>query len=286
MMKMSRDRAINGVQFSIAAHAAWAPGLETDAEWREWAQRCPLIQGDTEPPVLSMPAMLRRRAGSVGRMALEVAYLCLQGRSDVATVFCSRHGECARSVELLQDLVREVPLSPTSFSLSVHNATAGLLSIARHDQASHSALSAGNSGVEHAVIEACGLLADGAPEVLLVVYDGLLPDEFGEFKDCEDQPFAWAWLIQPTVQRGADTIFLTWESAASHSLSTHSGSNAENTDITKLVMAKVPQPAGLDILAFQLRQDHELIRLVDNRRWSWRYSVDQEQRRIAMVTSE
>ena len=283
-MKMSRDHAINGVQFSIAASAAWAPGLETDAEWREWAQCRSLIQGDTEPQVLSMPAMLRRRAGSVGRMALEVAYRCLQGRSGVATVFCSRHGECARSVELLQDLVRELPLSPTSFSLSVHNATAGLLSIARRDQASHSALSAGNSGVEHAVIEACGLLADGAPEVLLVVYDGLLPDEFSEFKDCEDQPFAWAWLIQPTIKSDADTIFLTWESAADHNA--HSGHSVEDNDVTNLAIAKVPQPAGLDILAFQLRQDHELIRLVDNRRWSWRCSVDEEQRRIAMVASE
>lgn len=275
---MSRDRAINGVQFSIAAHAAWAPGLETDTEWRAWAQCRSPIQGHTEPPVLSMPAMLRRRAGPVGRMALEVAYRCLQGRSGVATVFCSRHGECARSVELLQDLVRELPLSPTSFSLSVHNATAGLLSIARHDQASHSALSAGNSGVEHAVIEACGLLADGAPEVLLVVYDGLLPDEFSEFKDCEDQPFAWAWLIQSALQSGADTIFLTWESATSH--------RAENDVITNVGIAKAAQPAGLDILAFQLRQDQELIRLVDNRRWSWRYSVGQEQRQIAMVTGE
>ncbi|WP_240162388.1 beta-ketoacyl synthase chain length factor [Glaciimonas sp. PAMC28666] len=265
---MSPDRAINGVQFSIAAHAAWAPGLETDGDWRTWAQSRFLIQGDSEPRVLSMPAMLRRRAGAVGKMALEVAYRCLDGRVDVPTVFCSRHGECARSVGLLQDLVKEVPLSPTSFSLSVHNATAGLFSIARHDQANHSALSAGDSGVEHALIEACGLLADGAAEVLLVVYDGLLPDEFSEFRDCADQPFAWAWLVKPPVKNGTGTVSLTWGAMENHPAEEYV-CLANKTDT---INPTIRQPAGLDILAFQLRHDRELIRLVDNRRWWWRHS--------------
>lgn len=265
---MSRDRAINGVQFSIEAHAAWAPGLETDADWRTWARSRFVIQGDSEPRVLSMPAMLRRRAGAVGKMALEVAYRCLDGRIDVPTVFCSRHGECARSVELLQDLVKEVPLSPTSFSLSVHNATAGLFSIARHDHANHSALSAGNSGVEHALIEACGLLEDGAAEVLLVVYDGLLPDEFSEFSDCEDQPFAWAWLIKLPDENSVDTVSLTWDAMENHPTE----DNVCQHNKTATVVENIFQPAGLDILAFQLRHDRELLRLVHNRRWCWQHS--------------
>ena len=79
------------------------------------------------------------------------------------TVFCSRHGEVSRSVDLLMDLAKAEPLSPTSFGLSVHNATAGLFSIARSDHTNSIALAAGQSSVEHAVIEACGLLADGEP---------------------------------------------------------------------------------------------------------------------------
>ena len=259
---MSGNQVFNGIRFSIAAHAAWAPGLETEAAWLAWANSNFPIRGTAEPRVSAMPAMLRRRAGAVGKMALEVAYRCLDGRAGVPTVFCSRHGECTRSVELLQDLVQELPLSPTAFSLSVHNATAGLLSIARHDQVNHSALSAGDSGVEHALIEACGLLADGAPEVLLVVYDSLLPDVFREYQDCEDQPFAWAWLIQPA---GAEnTISLTWEPAVNHSV---------EPDVTLSGTGSATgfrQPAGLEVLGFQLRQDRELIRAVDNRRWYWR----------------
>ncbi|MGS0743854.1 beta-ketoacyl synthase chain length factor [Glaciimonas sp. GG7] len=260
---------MNAIQFSIAAQAAWAPGLETAADWHAWARRPFLIEGMIDAPVVAMPAMLRRRAGFIGKMALEVAYRCLEKspeeRNAVPSVFSSRHGECVRSVALLQDLVQEVPLSPTAFSLSVHNATAGLLSIARQDQANHSALSAGDSGVEHAVIEACGLLADGADKVLLVVYDGLLPDAFCAFQDCEDQPFAWAWLLQSMDKNAANTYSLSWalnEDQISHSV--------EECGVSGVVLK---QPAGLDVLRFQLRQDSELHRVVGNRRWSWRCDV-------------
>jgi hypothetical protein len=151
--------------------------------------------------------MLRRRAGFLGKMALEVAYQCLGEQIDVPTVFCSRHGEAVRSVDLLLDLAKGEPLSPTSFGLSVHNATGGLFSIARQDHANATALAAGKSSVEHAVIEACGLLAEGEPKVLLVVYDSPLPGLYASFQDCEEQPFAWAWLIEPPARR---SIALSW----------------------------------------------------------------------------
>jgi hypothetical protein len=51
--------------------------------------------------------------------------------SDVPLVFASRHGDVARSMDLLGALVSDQPLSPTGFGLSVHNAIAALYSIAR-----------------------------------------------------------------------------------------------------------------------------------------------------------
>jgi len=247
-----------GVSFSVASHAAWAPGLDTEAAWQAWARNPFTIAGQADAAVSAMPAMLRRRAGFVGKMALEVAYRCLDGQTDVPTVFCSRHGECTRSVELLSDLTQELPLSPTAFSLSVHNAAAGLFSIARHDQGSHSALSAGHSGVEHAVIEACGLLADGAPSVLLVVYDGVLPEVFHAFQDCQEQSFAWAWLMQPTSADSAETMSLSW-----------AGVDGKGNAVTTAAAPDLQQPGGLDVLAFYLRRDPELARTVDARCWRW-----------------
>jgi len=196
----------DGVTFSIARHAYWAPGLTTLAAWTQWAQApvaAPIILGE-EPGVKAMPPMLRRRAGVFGKMALEVAYECLDGRTDVPVVFCSRHGEVARAVELLSDLARGEPLSPTAFSMSVHNAHVGLLTIARKDRANHIALAAGGATIEHAVIEACGLLADGAASVLLVACDAPLPELFMPFRDGVEQAHAWAWLLTaPVVEPAA-----------------------------------------------------------------------------------
>ncbi|MQQ99354.1 3-oxoacyl-ACP synthase [Glaciimonas sp. GS1] len=236
-----------------------------------WAQQPFFIDhvqnGRTEPEVAAMPAMLRRRAGFIGKMALEVAYRCLAGRTDVPVVFCSRHGECQRSVALLTDLVRDEPLSPTTFSLSVHNAAAGLLSIGRHDQANHCALSGGDSGVEYGVIEACSLLADGASEVLIVVYDGILPEVFLQYQDNSEQPFAWAWLIS-SAENHNDVFSLSWGADTT---------DADGLSNLQTVEQKARQPAGLDVLRFQLNchsqqaKHNELIRIVDHRRWHWRH---------------
>ncbi|MQA19148.1 beta-ketoacyl synthase chain length factor [Rugamonas rivuli] len=236
----------NGVSFSISRHAEWAPGLTGPEAWQQWAQAPFAIQPGEEPGVKAMPAMLRRRAGFLGKMALEVAYQCLDGRTDIPTVFCSRHGEVARSLELLTDLARGEPLSPTAFSMSVHNAIAGLLSIARSDRANQLALAAGAATIEHAVIEACGMMADGAPMVLLVACDCPLPALFASFEDCEEQPYAWAWLLTPA---GDDAVSLSWSASAE--------------------APSAGMPAGLEVARFQLRGARRLERNDGRMRWSW-----------------
>jgi len=242
-----------GVRFSIASYAAWAPGVETEKAWIAWANFNHSIVGGNGPTVNAMPPMLRRRAGFLGKMALEVAYQCLGQQTDVPTVFSSRHGEASRCVDLLLDLAKDMPLSPMSFGLSVHNATGGLFSIARGDHASSSALASGKSSVEHAVVEACGLLAEGEPVVLLVVYDSPLPTPYDVFQDCEEQPFAWAWLMRPPRH---EVVSLTWSDDL-----THSPPSFERL------------PAGLEVLRFYLRKDPILERICDSRRWLWSWHV-------------
>lgn len=241
--------SFQGVSFSIASHAAWAPGVETKDAWLAWAKGDVVITGGAEPPVQAMAPMLRRRAGFLAKMALEVAYQCLGESTGVPTIFSSRHGEALRSADLLSDLARGLPLSPTSFGLSVHNATGGLFSIARRDHASNTALAAGKSGVEHAVIEACGLLAEGEPRVLLVVYDCPLPALYSGFQDCHEQPYAWAWLIEPPAD---EIVSLAWSDAA---------------DDTAPGVERLP--AGLEVLRFHLRKESVLERTCDRHRWRW-----------------
>jgi hypothetical protein len=238
----------SAIEFSITCDAAWAPGIETREAWRNWALGQPATRTDSEPALRAMPPMQRRRLGLLGKMALEVAYECLGQRHDVPTVFCSRHGEVSRSIELLRNLAQGELLSPTSFGLSVHNAIGGMFSIARGDKANHIALSGGGSSVEHALIEACGLLADGEKAVLLVVYDCPLPAVYADFQEEDTLPFAWAWLIEPPRQ---DVISLSWHASP--------GDRAEDE-----------APAtSLDILRFFLRRDQRLERVCGEQSWHW-----------------
>lgn len=238
------------VACSVSRLAAWAPGVSTAEDWDAWARGERTIGGDDVPPLREMPAMLRRHAGPLGRMACEVAYRVLDGASSVPMVYASRHGDAARSVELLTDLAERAPLSPTSFSLSVHNAVAGLFSIARHDRANIVALSAGEASAAHGVIEACGLLAEGAPEVLLVVVETAIPPVYHAFDDIHSLPFAWAWLV--TAAQDAP-VELTWE----HVPGAHAAP------------ARLPEPAALDVLRFFLRGDRELVHEAASHRWRW-----------------
>ncbi len=246
-----------GLKFSVAAYSAWAPGITTPEQWKAWAEAPFPIQDGPDPALRAMPAMLRRRAGALGKMALEVAYDCLDGQTGVPTVFCSRHGEVSRAVELLTQLSAGVALSPTGFGLAVHNASAGLFSIARADRANHIALAGGQASVEHAVVEACGLLADGAPMVLLVVYDCPLPAPLDGFDDCGEQSFAWAWLMTPATA-GARTLTLT--------LGPHGDGPAAAT-------AHAAMPEALEVLRFFASGATHHERRVGLQRWSWTRDV-------------
>jgi hypothetical protein len=241
-----------GLTFSIAAHSAWAPGIATPQEWDCWTQAPFRIGAGPDPALSAMPAMLRRRAGFLGKMALEVAYACLDGRTGVPTVFCSRHGEVSRAIDLLGELARGEALSPTAFGLAVHNASAGLFSIARADRANHIALAAGPATIEHGVVEACGLIADGAPMVLLVAYDAPLPAVLSQFEDCDEQPYAWAWLITAPDQ---DPITLALAAQAAHEEAPAAASG--------------DRPAGLDVLHFQRSGAQRFEHGCGAQRWIW-----------------
>ncbi|MFS2047223.1 beta-ketoacyl synthase chain length factor, partial [Stenotrophomonas geniculata] len=98
-----------------------------------------------------VPAMLGRGFERLGRLAFLGGWWWVDGQgadSDVPLVFASRHGDVARSMDLLGALVGDQPLSPTGFGLSVHNAIAALYSIARGHRGNYLALAAGQATVE------------------------------------------------------------------------------------------------------------------------------------------
>lgn len=182
--------------FSVDAWSAFAAGLEDDAAWREWARAPWLPIGEATPALAEMAPMQRRRVERLGRAALQVAWRC-QGDDpgEMPMVFASRHGDLDRTHKMLAELARGEPLSPTQFGLSTHNAIAAQYSIARGLQGNYLAVSAVRATPEAAVTEALGLLADGAPAVLVVVYDDAIPRDYDVFLDEPDALHAWAWRV-------------------------------------------------------------------------------------------
>lgn len=161
----------------------WLPGgLSAHSGTASVSRRVAGVRLEEEvPDVAFLPAMQRRRLSPLARAAFAAAWPCLRDGDQVPLVCSSAHGEMRRSVELLRSLAEAEPLSPMSFSLSVHNAIAGQLSIALADRAAVLALAPGEEGLAAAMVEACGLLLEGAEQVVVVWYDEPLPPPYQAF---------------------------------------------------------------------------------------------------------
>jgi hypothetical protein len=237
--------------FCLRGWSAFSTGLYTPESWLNWAAQPYLPQGETVPALPEMPAMARRRVNTLGRMALQVAYWSQeQPAPDVPVVLASRYGDLERSLALLADMAAQEPMSPTGFGLSVHNAIGALYSIARGDRGNYIAVAAGADSAAVGVVEAAGLLADGAPEVLLLCYDSPLPGAYSVFQDEPAATYAWAWrLTRPAAGMPRFSLSRTMEGASP--------------------VLPPGLPYGLDVLRFALSSDRALARPVDGVVWEW-----------------
>lgn len=235
-------------QFSVQAWAGFAPGLESQESWRDWASQPVLPSGEAMPLLAEMPAIQRRRLEKLGRMALQVAWRCHPDDAvELPLVFASRHGDIGRTFEMLAGLARGEPLSPTQFGLSTHNAIAAQYSITRVLTGNYLAVSAGAATAAAALMEAVALMADGAPAVLVVVYDNATPEPYAAYRDEPEAPYAWAWRVGPPR-------------AGEPCLSLEPGPGVKP--------AGSALPHGLDVLRFFLAGDDTLV--TPDGAWQWR----------------
>jgi hypothetical protein len=109
-------------------------------------------------------------------------------------VFSSAHGESVRTYDILETIAGDEDVSPTAFSLSVHNSIAGQYSIFRRNRQQSVTIAPGADGVMPAFLEAAGLLAEGAEEVLLIFYDEQLPKFYTPY--VEDPAFPAALALR------------------------------------------------------------------------------------------
>jgi Beta-ketoacyl synthase, N-terminal domain len=243
-------RSAQLARFRVEDWMACGPGLETREDWLAWSHGAKNPGSDVAQAVPSLPPILRRRISIVGQRAFRASCALLEQRT-ARFVFCSRYGESDRTLRILRSLAVEEPISPADFSLSVHNALAGLLSIAWGNTAGHTAISAGADSFGYGLLEAIACLKEGSGEpVMLVYFDDLPPKPYDEVVDGAEGGVALAMLLRPpSDDRHEFAISLEPRSPAATSQSASS--------------------QALDFLRFMLSNEREKRSIGERTLWCW-----------------
>ncbi len=173
--------------------------------WGYWTPDCVVEHTN------AVPALLRRRVTPLGRQALSSAWE-LPETANARLILSSRHGEFSRTLSLLEAAANRSDLSPADFTLSVHNALIGLLSIAHGNHKGHTAIAAGQESFCYGLLEAIACLKENPDEpVVLIHFDEPLPGAFSQFNDPTEQPIAIALALATTGE--GDLIQIDFEAS-------------------------------------------------------------------------
>lgn len=160
----------------IAGMGLWTPGFSDPAAWLAGVAdpEAPAPQAAwVEPRARRRASLLTRALAEVAEQARAQAGLDL---STVPTVFGSALGEASTMISLLDQMWREGgELSPMGFTLSVHNAAAGVVSIAAKNRGFTTSIAADYDTPAMALVEALALIETRGEPVLIVCADESAP---------------------------------------------------------------------------------------------------------------
>lgn len=182
----------SSLTFNLLQWCYWQP--DSIINQQSWPCGQILSSGPAGIELQHLPMMQRRRLSPLAKSACAVAWQCQQMHGNLPTVFYSAHGESRYYLEMLKDMAANEPVSPTRFSLCVHNAVAGLFSIQTQNVLPYVALAGGPEGIAAAFIEAGGLLLE-FPKVMLVCYEQALPPEYQAYLSAKEQTWALATVL-------------------------------------------------------------------------------------------
>lgn len=149
-----------------------------------------------------LPMLQRRRLSSLARAACAVAWHCRRAAGgDMPAIFHSNHGESQFYLDTLQDMAAGEAVSPSRFSLSVHNAIAGLFSLQSGSFLPYVALAGGTEGIFGAFVEAAGWLQD-VRRVMIVCYEQPLPAIYQNYAAACPHIWALAMVLSRPAESG------------------------------------------------------------------------------------
>jgi hypothetical protein len=181
--------------FVVRKWNAWGPGVNNQTDWQAWLNAKEFVQPEKTSIPVTVPKSLQRRLSLLARAVFNTAESCIDDKT-LPIVFSSAHGEVNKSLAMLKEMQRGEGISPTAFSLSVHNAISGLFSIAYNNHQEITVIAPGQDGIAPAFIEALGLLQEGNSEVLVVLYDEPLSDFYPSLSVALDAPSSCALALR------------------------------------------------------------------------------------------
>lgn len=191
----------------LIGRAAWAPGLESPADWEEWAAgRRAIERSEALPDLPFLPSLFKRRLGQLDRMTLLAGHEALAGSAPRRVVLATRRGEIGQQYRIGSALAESGEVSPSAFSLSVFNAPVSLLSIAERNAGAACAVHAGEASFAAGLCCCIGMLAADPEPVLLVAADEPIPEAYEAIEEDRDPGYALALLLGP-AGRGGTPLF-------------------------------------------------------------------------------
>lgn len=115
-----------------------------------------------QPVLQGIKPMVKRRMPSLAKPIHELS----KDTTQMPTVYASKNAELSKTIKIIRQFGGDI--SPTMFSMSVHNAIPGMLSVIDHDESPYTVIDSMSGVVEMAVFEAISLLTKY--ETIRVVY--------------------------------------------------------------------------------------------------------------------
>lgn len=166
------------------------------ASWAYWCE------GQNDPPLdlQFIDPGLRRKLSVLAKRTLSLAHQCARAHPGCRVIYASRSGDIARTTQQLLSILQGEAPSPTSFSMSVLNATVGAYSIATGNRSPNTAIAATASSLGFGLLEAHMQLLNHPATPVLFIYADEPPPAVYQASTPDMPAHAIAMLFSHTTQ--------------------------------------------------------------------------------------
>jgi len=186
---------MNKSEIYISRFSAWAPGIENESEWKEWAQgKRDILSVTDSPEILYTDSKFRRRLSQISKMTVQVVHDLLPVNDDTKIIFLSFRGELSRQFKVNKMIIEDNSILPAAFSLSVFNAPVALASMAFGLKGGYSAIYPNSFDTGLSLAQA-SFECDGAEQLLFIYADEKVPDEYKDIYAGTNLPLAFGFVL-------------------------------------------------------------------------------------------